>query len=233
LKHSIKRRLQITTAACAVFWQFFGTVGNGGPASVLAIEQPDKVLESLLASVSNWNDYSCIAELHSFKTGKDVPSTCRFFYKKRSQVRIEVTGGGFRDGSVIVRQADSAVKAHGGGLLGRMIMNLDPDSRLLVMANGLNVTKSDFPEILGSCNDLLHKAYTAKGSTTDVPDLGAKAYVIDINDANQQLSRRIYLSADQKTPLRFDYYKDGKLLTTCYFKSLKPNAGLTDELFKL
>lgn len=236
LSLSLPVLLAISMAACPLL------TTTPCPAETLIAAAPEasagdgaELINEMADSAAKWNDYSCLAELHSFKTGKDVPSTCKFFYKKKDQTRIEVTGGGFRDGSVLVRKADSSVRARGGGLLGAMTMNLDPESRMLIMANGLNVTKSDIPHLLTDWKTLLRNSYTSKivpGSLDAAPP-GTKVITVDIFDPSQALSRRLYINADQKTPIRADFFKDGKPLTECWFKNLKTNVGISDDMFKL
>ncbi len=115
-----------------------------------------------------------------------------------------------------------------------MVMNLDPDSRMLVMANGTNITKSDLPQVFEDILDRCHKNYTTKISFAKEESVDpGKIYIIDISDPNQQLWRRIYVSADQKTLLRIDGFADGRLMSICWFKNLKSNVGLSDDLFKL
>src|SRR6516162_7432919 len=68
--------------------------------------------QKLCDAVCNWNDYSCQSELDTFKADKTVHSRCKFYYKKGHQVRIEITGSGFRSGTVIVRQTDGSITVH-------------------------------------------------------------------------------------------------------------------------
>jgi outer membrane lipoprotein-sorting protein len=190
---------------------------------------------TLQATVKKWGDYTCDSELWVYKPDKTTKSSCKFFYKDNS-VRIQVTGGGFRDGSVVVRTKDGSVKAHGGGMLGFMTMNLDPDSRMLILPNGTNVTRTDLPTVLSDIMTQLGAGYKSRVTSgpVDSPDIAKKFFLWEEYEPGDALPvRRIFWAAEDKVPIRIDLYKAGKRVSSAWFKNVSPNAGVSAELFKL
>lgn len=209
------------------------------PSKLFALSEPaltdgSQFLDKAVQESLQWSDYSCITEMHNFKPDKTTISSSRFFYRKGPEIRIEVMGGGFRDGSVILKKKDGSIKAKGGFLMGGIQMNLDPDSRMLILPSGINAAHADFPELFQNIKQDVGKGYSIKMSSTPVnePTLSQKVYLIEVLDPQQQMNRRIYLS-EEKLPIRWDSYKGGKMVTTTYFKEIKINAGLKDDKFQL
>jgi hypothetical protein len=190
---------------------------------------------SLQATVKKWTDYMCDSELWNYKSDKTTKSSCKFFYKDNA-VRVQVTGGGFRDGTVLVKQKDGAVKAKGGGMLGFMTMNLDPDSRMLILPNGTNVTRSDLPTVFTDIVAQLGSGYKSRVTAVPVesPDIPKKFFLWEeYEPGGANPVRRIFWAAEDKVPIRIDLYKAGKLVSSAWFKNVSPNAGVSAELFRL
>lgn len=205
--------------------------------------EPDKMgdgadfLSDMDKTASQWSNYTCESSLEIFKNDKTSKSGCKVFYKDK-QMRIEVVGGGYRDGSVVVRRKDGTVRAKGGWMLGGMSMNLDPDSRMLILQNGTNVMRTDLPDLVKELRELLKRGCTSRVSAVPVQDQSvmARVYVLDIYEpahSPAELSRRIFVDSNLKVPIRIDAYINGKLASSASFKSMNRNAGLTDELFQL
>jgi len=201
------------------------------------MKEGNELLASVINTISSWKDYWCESHVTFFHDNKTTQSGCRLFYKN-NQVRIEVTGGGFRNGSLIVKRKDGTVRAVGGALLGFMKMNLDPDSRVLIMQNGANVVKGDFPDIFADVKNRIAHGYKCRVTATPVqePDMPNPVYILEISEPGDEtviFHRRIFIDPAQKQPLRIDLYREGKIVSTAYFKDLHINVGLKDELFKI
>jgi hypothetical protein len=192
-------------------------------------------MQKLSDAIGSWSDYSCITEMYNIKPNKTTVSHSRFFYKKGPQVRIEVVGGGFRNGSTIVRGKDGSVRIRGGPLMGGIEMDLDSESRMLILPCGINAISADFPEILADLKNDLKHGYTCKVTSLPVaePSLSNPVNIMDIYDPSGIINVRLYISPEQQLPLRWDGFASGKLRASIYFKKLQINAGLPDTLFKL
>lgn len=199
-----------------------------------ALQDGALFLSKMIDQASAWNDYTCITEMHNFKPDKTTISNSKFSYRKGPEVRIEVMGGGFRDGSVIVKKKDGTIKGRGGPWMGGIQMNLDPDSRMLILPSGVNAAHADLPELLIGVRDEIKRGYSCKVTPTPVAEqtFPQKVFVLEVADGNQQVSKRLFISED-KVPLRWDSYKGGRLVTQTYFKNVRVNVGLNDDQFQI
>jgi outer membrane lipoprotein-sorting protein len=189
---------------------------------------------SICNEISNWHDYSCESELLLYHPDKTTKSGCKLFYKEH-QLRIEVIGGGYRNGTVLVRDKEGKTTAQGGILLGHMKTTLDPDSRVLIMANGVNVMKSDLPDVMSDMKDRLNHGSVCRVSVkpTADPETGQPVYIVTLSDSgkNNLPSKQFFVDAEKKIPVRIDLYRDGKRVSTARFKDMRINDGLSDGLF--
>jgi len=111
-------------------------------------------------------------------------------------------------------------------------MNLEEDSRMLLLPNGYNVMKSDFASILG---DLLKRAPTSQMQVSDVISdklWGRGVRVIDVKKGNG-ITDRLFVGSNDLIPIEWDLYKDGKLVSVTRFENFRANVGLDDNLFEL
>lgn len=192
-------------------------------------------LQKLISEYAAWNDYSCITELHNYKSSKATITKSKFFYKKGPRVRIEVIGGGFRDGSVIIRNTDEKIAGKGGFWMGGIRMKLERDSRMLILPDGTNATRADFPELFTLIKENLSHGYSCKVSAEAVEDaeLKRKVFIFEIFDQDKKLNAKVYFAADDLLPIRWDSFQSEKLKATTWFRNLKVDSGLKDDLFHL
>lgn len=194
-------------------------------------------MQNVCDSIHQWKDYSCNSELDVFKKQGLKKYRCKLSYKDE-QVRIDVQGGGYRDGTVLIKSKDGKIKARGGLMLGHMTMNLDPDSRMLILPDGSNVLKISLPTLLSDLKKKLNQNYSCRVTTTPVtiPDMPDKMYIVDVIEGqgqDQNLSKRLYVSIDQKIPVRWDIYTNGERTAAALFTNIHTNSGLSDELFDI
>ncbi|MBX9725115.1 MAG: hypothetical protein K2X81_27170 [Candidatus Obscuribacterales bacterium] len=192
-------------------------------------------LQKLITEYSQWNDYSCVTELHNYKSSKATITKSKFFYKKGPRVRIEIMGGGFRDGSVIIRSPQEKISGKGGFWMGGVRMKFDHDSRMLILPDGTNATRADFPELFALLKENLSHGYSCKVSAepVDEKEFNRKVFVFEIFDSEKMLSAKIYFAADDLLPIRWDSFHSDKLKASTWFRNLRVNPGLKDDLFQL
>jgi outer membrane lipoprotein-sorting protein len=191
-------------------------------------------LRDLYNYIATLSDYSCRIDVRTYKPQKTVDTDCKFFYKKLNQVRIEAIGGGYRNGSVVVKFQDGTVAGRGGMLLGEMKLNLDTDSRMLILPNGLNCTKCDYLELLEVVKEKLGEGYTCTLATA--PGAGSTANILEIDAPTASGGNpyaKITVSNIDRVPSRWELYDSGKLFSIAEFKNIKINAGLSPNLFHI
>jgi outer membrane lipoprotein-sorting protein len=209
----------------------FAAYANAGEGAV-NVTDGSQFFRDLCDYIGSLSDYSCRIDVRTFKPQKTVDSDCKFFYKKLNQVRIEAIGGGYRNGSVIVKHEDGTVAGHGGLLLGEMKLQLDADSRLLILPNGLNCTKCDYLELLEMIKEKLGEGYRCTLAT----NASDGASILDISASSASggnLYAKIIVSSIDHVPSRWELYNSGKLFSIAEFKNIKINTGLSPNLFHI
>ncbi|HEY9715357.1 MAG TPA: hypothetical protein V6C72_17930, partial [Chroococcales cyanobacterium] len=194
-------------------------------------------LNVMLNSVKNLNDYTFDSEIITYKKNSVVRATGKFYYKPLNLVRIEVTGQGYKSGSVLVRTSEGKVRAKGGNSLAWMKLTLAEDSRMLILPNGLNVVKSDYQHLVSGLKEAISQGgkCTISQSPVSVSYLNDKVTVLDVTDPQKAdtIWQRLYIKPDNNLPIAWDIYNGGKLFSRAKFLNVKPNVGLTDDLFQL
>lgn len=191
-------------------------------------------LENVYRQILKYNDYIFVSSLTAQKKGKAVKNGGKFYYKKNNLVRIEVHSKGRNNGAVVVRRKDGVIRGAGGGMLKFMKMNLQHNSRMLVLPNGYNVVDSDYKSLVNGVRTKLKRGSVAKVTAKSVPcyKWSGSVKVVDIKKG-AQLTDRILVNTSQSVPVEWNTYKNGKLSSITLFKNFKPNKGLPDKLFKM
>ena len=191
-------------------------------------------LDKAYQQVCGFKDYVFDSSLTANKNGKSVQNGGKFFFKKEHQLRVEVHSKGNNNGAVVVKRQDGVIRGAGGGMLKFMKMNLQHDSRMLMLPNGINVVDSDFKSLFDRVRKNLKSGATAKVTANSVPcyNWSGKVKIIDIKNGNQ-LKDRILVSTTYNVPVEWNLYKNGKLVSIALFKKFKPNLGLSDKLFDI
>jgi outer membrane lipoprotein-sorting protein len=195
------------------------------------------ILENSLAAARKLRDYTFDSELITYNKKKPQTKTAIMSYKQARLIRLQVTGSGSQAGSIVVRRADGVIRGRGGNGLSFLTMNLDPDSRMLMAPNGINVMNADLESLLA---DATTKAKKGQAKLVDAhsfqpKDLPEKVDVVELlaPGSSNQLLERVFVRTDNKLPAAWELYRDGKLFSRAKFSNLKTNQGLNDDLFKM
>lgn len=198
-----------------------------------------QLVGKLLDKVQGLNDYQYDCSQVSWRTGKPKEAAAKFYFKKPGMIRIEVISQDYRNGSVIIRQADGTIKAAGGGLLHAMQMTLDENSRMLRLPSGNSATKSDFASLLSNLQKMLSSGAVCKATKAAVPASTLhgddSVVVIDVFDGPnaEACTQRVLINPHSLIPVEWAYFTNGKILSTVAFKNLVVNRGVSDGNFKL
>ena len=225
----------------------FGQFAFSVPSQALSVDKVQVValpskdglsyLNSLLELVRALNDYTFDTELTTFKPEGTTLTTGKFAYKRADLVRVEVTGSGYKSGSVVVRSPDGKISARGGGMLSHIKLSLTEDSRMLQLPNGLNVVKSDFASLISQAKSQVSSGF--KSRVTDpvlIDEFKEKVIILDILSQTNpavEIVERIYLNPSDNVPVAWDIYKGGKLFSRVRFLNIKVNPGLVPDLFRI
>lgn len=191
-------------------------------------------LDKMYARIKALNDYIFESNLTACKNNSISRNNGRFFFKKQSRLRVEVLSGSRNKGAIVVKQENGNIRGCGGGALKFIKMNLEKDSRMLMLPNGLNVVESDFATLISHL-----KARVNHGASVKITSQTLTPYkwcgpvkIIEARQGNV-LTDRILISTGMNIPVEWDIYQGGKLASIAVFKNFKPNAGLEDNLFEL
>lgn len=201
-----------------------------------AFKDGQAFLEGMLQAVSNWNDYECDAEFTVFRAAKNSKYAGHMSFKRDALVRLDVTGGGYRSGCIVLRRKDGKVRAQGGPMLAWVKMTVEEDSRLLLLPNGYNVIKSDLLSLVSKLAQEVKSGKQCRITTfpANNPYGNGKVYIMEIwSPDNTVLLQRLFIDPVTNVPICWDIYKDGKVFSTVFFKNLHINKGLPDQLFDL
>jgi outer membrane lipoprotein-sorting protein len=198
-----------------------------------------QMVGKLLDKVQGLNDYQYDCSQVSWRTGKPKEAAAKFYFKKPGMIRIEVVSQDFRNGSIIIKQADGTIKAAGGGLLHAMQMTLDENSRMLRLPSGTSAVKSDFASLISGLQSKLANGAVCKASKAAIPANTLRGdgsvVVIDVFEGPDKSIRteRLLVNPHTFIPVEWAYFSAGKILSTVAFKNLVVNKGVSDSNFKL
>ena len=196
-----------------------------------------ELLKSIEKTFEKAGSYIYSSDLVTYKKGKQIKESGKFYYKDPNLIRFEVDEGGKNGGSVVVRQSDGQIRGKSGGLLGKLVVSLSPNSKLLLSANGFNILKSDFETLISSTLKQLGAGKKCLVSSKALSISGCgKSKVIEIVNADDEsgsVEQRIIVDASTKLPRRWLLFRDSKLLSITSFNSIQLNAAIPADMFTL
>ena len=184
--------------------------------------------------ILSFSDYVFDSSLRGLSKDKLKTGGGRYYYKKEHRARLEVKSGGMSNGAVVVKQANGQIRGSGGGALRFMKMNLEPDSRMLMLPNGYNAISSDFGTLLVGVEKKTKSGASVRISSSSVSDKRwtTPVTVVEITQGGN-LTERIFVNPTTKIPLEWDVYRNGNLISVTTFSGFKANQNLDDKLFEL
>lgn len=196
-----------------------------------------ELLKSIEKTFEKAGSYIYSSDLVTYKKGKQIKESGKFYYKDPNLIRFEVGEGGKNGGSVVVRQSDGQIRGKSGGLLGKLVVSLSPNSKLLISSNGFNILKSDFETLISNTLKQLGAGKKCLVSSKALSISGCgKSKVIEIVNADDEsgsVEQRIIVDASSKLPRRWILFRDSKLLSITSFNSIQLNAAIPADMFTL
>lgn len=195
------------------------------------INDGSKVLDQVTNHVRQMGAYKFDGYLGTLKEKKGLTvNTGSFIFKPTSLLRVEVKDGGFKSGSVLVKKKDGSVRAKGGPALLGMKMNLEPDSNMLTLPNGLNILQCDMLSLLHGLKSGGQKIYA---SDAPVQLNSSQVFVLEAREQGQTPTQRVFVDKDQMIPVEWLLYRNGKVFSTVKFNNFQPLPNLEENLFEL
>jgi hypothetical protein len=194
-------------------------------------------IDSLVAKAAALRDYQCFCQMMSLKNNKwrDFGGA-NLYYKQREQLRAEVVSSDYRNGSVIVKQADGKIRGKGGGgLAGLVKITMQPDSRAIKLPTGFSLVNSDFLSLYSALKQQCQTGGTEASisAKTNLSAFKEPVQVLSIKKKGEGLLHVIYLNPETKIPILWNTYTNGQSNAIAQFDKLDINKGLSDDLFQL
>lgn len=190
------------------------------------------LLDKMQSHANSLGEYTLDSTVAVKKEDKVSTNLGSLFYKKDNRIRVVCKSGTVNKGAVVVRKEDGHVRAAGGGMLKFMKMNLEEDSRMLILDNGFNVIKSDLAGLMHGLSKRMGGCQAVVTVDSVKDKAGNDCKVVEVKKGST-LMERIVVREKDHIPLEWDLYKDGKLFSVALFENFKNNPGLSDNLFDL
>lgn len=190
-----------------------------------------------LKQAANFKDYQVECQLFT-TSGSAWKSfgSADLSYKQRDLLRAEIKSSDYRNGSVVVKQADGTVRGRGGGMLRALTMNLDPNARSIRLPTGYSLASSDFLSLFSAVGNSISRGATASATSGTVNLKIFKQPVLVLlleNSGKNEISEAVFLHHATRVPVGWGTYKDGKPSALVFFEGLTQNKGLSEDLFHL
>jgi outer membrane lipoprotein-sorting protein len=197
-------------------------------------EEPTKdaraLFEKMQERANKLQSYRFHSVLDTFQKDKQITGEIDFYFKKDHQIRVEVKSAGLKNGSIVVEEASGRIRAQGGPKMLGMKMTVNPESRLLVAANGFNIVHSDLSSLYLHVASLLTSGHHAKVSATANEN---NVEILEIDGPQNEVVERLFVNRETQTPVRWDLYRNETLFSTMKITDFRVDVPISDDLFKI
>lgn len=188
-------------------------------------------IQAMYKAADSLENYSFQYTMRVYKNKKTVIEKGSFWYKKPGLIRLEEKGP-YKKGAVAVLCKNGKVKAHLGGGLSLLVVELDPMSGLLRSANGHPMVQSDFRSLCQALKSYVEKNMKISVSNKPVViDQSGNAFRILEIYKTDKLWKRVAVDPDSLMPKQWWDYEDGSLHSYATWDKLVTRANLPDTLF--
>jgi outer membrane lipoprotein-sorting protein len=191
-------------------------------------------LKAMNDAANALTNYTFDYETDVYKGGKTIQQEGKFYFKEPRQIRVQMTGA-YKRGAEAVLMKDGRVRGHLGGALAPFVITLQPNSDMLLGANGYPLVDSDFLSMAQVMTNFVSKGVSCRVTETPVvvDSQPRKMYVIEFQKNANELFKRAYVDPQNMLPTEWFDYDSGKLFARTTWRNFKNNAGLKDDFFKL
>lgn len=194
------------------------------------------LLDKIHAYIAKFKDYKFHSAIKTYKGAKANNMEGNFFYKKARNVRVEVTSGGIKKGSVVVRNSDGIKAKMGGGLLGLKV-SLTEDSRMLLAPNGFNVVQSDLSSLIAQLKERVASGLLVRSSEGPIPVPGMKGNLLVVEviqpKPTEKVVERLCIDPKELATIHWDIFKQDQLYSTFEVADFKGDVNLDEKLFTM
>jgi len=196
-----------------------------------------KVLQEVITRVTQLGAYKFEGLLGTIKDRSMKFDSGSFYYKPKC-IRVEVKSGGFKAGAIVVKQNNGVIRAKGGPALFGMKINLEPDSNMLRLPNGLNIVECDYLSLLKWLQSEIasgQKVYASE-SPMSVPSQAQSVLVLETREAGGNdgiVAHRVIIDPKLLVPIEWDIFRQGKFVSTVRFNDFQLCPTMDESLFQI
>jgi len=194
------------------------------------------LLDKIHAYITKFKTYKFHSAIKTYKGSKTNNMEGNFFYKKARNVRVEVTSGGIKKGSIVVRNSDGIKAKMGGGLLGFKV-SLTEDSRMLLAPNGFNVVQSDLSSLIAQLKERVSSGLVVRSSEGPIPVPGMKGNLLVVEviqpKPTEKVLERLCIDPKELATIHWDIFKQDQLYSTFEVADFKGDVNLDEKLFTM
>ncbi len=190
-------------------------------------------IERMQTAADSYQSYYFEYKMTAFKHGTVVEEG-RFWFKKPRLIRLEETGP-FKHGCVALLTPKGKVKAHAGGALSLITVDLAADSSYLRSANGYPMVLSDLSSLAAALTQFLKEGKSSKvtESPVQINSQSEKVFILDVyQEPANQIYKRVAIDCKSILPVEWWDFEGGKLVSHSIWKTFKGNIPLDDKLFE-
>jgi len=216
-----------------------GAPSDVTPSSIL----PDgkngaPLVEQLVGNVNSLGNYKFDGSQEAQTGNKVLKAVGTFYFRPANSMRVEVKSFGGKSGSILVKNADGAIKGKGGAQMLGMKMSLGPDSRLLRMPNGLSAVECDLASLLKRLKQEAASGckMVSGNEPMNVESLGTRAIVLESQKADNSgtsVVDRVFIDPVKKLPVQWDLFVNGKFQSRSKFQNYQTNIQIDESQFNL
>jgi outer membrane lipoprotein-sorting protein len=207
--------------------------------------EPERWVRESEAALAKVDNYTVTFHKQERVKGKLLEEeTTLLKFKKPFKVYMKWVKDPFkgRETLYIEGENDNRIKAHEGGIIGLVTVNLDPAGSMSMKGNRHPITDSGLEKLVGKIGANLRKGLKNNEFTLkdhgDEAVYGRRAEKVEAiypkeREKGYYCHRAVlWLDFEQKVPIKIEIYDwDDKLVERYGYENLKLNAGLTDADF--
>lgn len=187
---------------------------------------PEDLLKSMQKSFEELKDYQCEMLNTSYKPERTKTDSNKYYFKKPSLIRLEVTGGSDK-GAVAVYNSKGKVRAKAGGILGLFTITMEPSDKRLRDKDGSTFVDS---HLGGTIKEIMEAVKDGKAAVTEI-ERGRKLLQLQIDREGKR--DIILINPQLMLPVEWLAVREGRPRSKTEWRNLRVNVGLQDSLFQL
>ena len=176
-------------------------------------------------------DYTATVIVHEILAAATQDRTYGYRFKKPHFISVDVVAGP-DSGSNISYKGGAQVRAHKGGMLAMIKLNLDLHDKRVLSLRGDSIDTGTFGSVLDEFKTVKGTTTEADGATLDGIATSAVTLVVADPAANHNVSKEIVSFAKSShLPVRRERFEGDRLVKDEKWTSVKTNVGLGDRDF--